>query len=121
MSEAFNIRSGIKQGCVLAPTLFVVFFSVLLKYAFKITNAGIFLRSRADGKLFNLARLRSKTKVSKVLLRDFLFAEDAALLAHSDDDLQNLLNGFSNASDDFGLTQGIDVSSSLLLHQVLCT
>lgn len=104
MSEAFNIRSGVKQGCVLAPTLFGIFFSVLLKHAFRTTNAGIFLRSRTDGKLFNLARLRSKTKVSQVLLRDFLFADDAALVAHSDDDLQNLLNGFSNACDDFGLT-----------------
>ena len=125
MSEAFNIRSGVKQGCVLAPTLFGVFFSVLLKHAFRTTNAGIFLRSRTDGKLFNLARLRSKTKVSQVLLRDFLFADDAALVAQSDNDLQNLLNGFSNACDDFGLTislkktkimtQGTDASSSLFI------
>ena len=62
LSEAFNIRSGVKQGCVLAPTLFGIFFSMLLKHAFRTTNAGIFLRSRTDGKLFNLARLRSKTK-----------------------------------------------------------
>ena len=55
MSEAFNIRSGVKQGCVLAPTLFGIFFSVLLKHAFRTTNAGIFLRSRTDGKLFNIA------------------------------------------------------------------
>ena len=123
MSEAFNIRSGVKQGCVLAPTLFGIFFSVLLKHAFRTTNVGILLRSRTDGKLFNLARLRWKTKVSQVLLRDFLFADDAALVAHSDDDLQNLLDDFSNACDDFGLTislqktkimtQGTDASSSL--------
>ena len=111
MSEAFNIRSGVKQGCVLAPTLFGVFFSVLLKHAFRTTNAGIFLRSRTDGKLFNLARLRLKTKVSQVLLRDFLFADDAALVAQSDNDLQNLLNGFSNTCDDFLLS----------FHQGLCT
>jgi len=58
MSEAFNIRGGVKQGCVLAPTLFGIFFSVLLKHAFRTTNGGIFLHSRTDGKLFNLARLR---------------------------------------------------------------
>ena len=33
-SEPFNIKSGVKQGCVLAPTLFGIFFSMLLKYAF---------------------------------------------------------------------------------------
>ena len=64
MSEAFNIRREVKEGCVLAPTLFGIFFSVLLKHAFRTTNAGIFFRCRTDGKLFNLARLRSKTKVS---------------------------------------------------------
>ena len=33
-SAAFNIRSGVKQGCVLAPTLFGVFSAVMLKHAF---------------------------------------------------------------------------------------
>ena len=104
MSGALNIRRGVKQGCVLASTLFGISFSVLLKHAFRTTNAGIFLLSRTDGKLFNRARLRSKTKVGQVLLRDFLFVDDAALVAQSDDDLQNLLNGFSNACEDVGLT-----------------
>ena len=33
-SESFNIRSGVKQGCVLAPTLFGIFFTVMLRHAF---------------------------------------------------------------------------------------
>ena len=33
-SEAFPIRSGVKQGCVLEPTLFGIFFSLLLSFAF---------------------------------------------------------------------------------------
>lgn len=31
-SEPFNIKSGIKQGCVLVPTLFGIFFSLLLNF-----------------------------------------------------------------------------------------
>ncbi|XP_063590147.1 uncharacterized protein LOC134767028 [Penaeus indicus] len=34
MSEHFGVRSGVKQGCVLAPTLFGIFFSTLLHHAF---------------------------------------------------------------------------------------
>ena len=34
LSDSFDIRSGVKQGCVLAPTLFGIFFSMLLKHAF---------------------------------------------------------------------------------------
>ena len=47
-SAAFNIRSGVKQGCVLAPTLFGIFFSVMLKHAFGPATEGIYLRTFPD-------------------------------------------------------------------------
>ena len=81
-SEAFPVSSGVKQGCVLAPTLFGIFFSMLLQYAFADCEEGIYIRTRADGKLFNLARLRAKTKVMEVLIREMLFADDAADISH---------------------------------------
>ena len=59
------------------------------------------------------------------LMANFSILPDSALLAFSDNDLQNLLNGFSNACDDFGLTislkktkimtQDTEVSSSLFI------
>ena len=33
-SRPFDIRGGVKQGCVLAPTLFGIFFALLLRHAF---------------------------------------------------------------------------------------
>ena len=36
MSEPLDIKSGVKQGCDLTPTLFGIFFSLLLKHAFGI-------------------------------------------------------------------------------------
>ena len=33
-SDPFNILSGVKQGCVLAPTLFGILFATLVKHAF---------------------------------------------------------------------------------------
>ena len=67
-SEPFNICSGVKQGCVLAPTLFGIFFAMLLKHAFGTSREGIYLGTRSDGRLFNLARLRAKTKVREALI-----------------------------------------------------
>ena len=96
-SEAFDINIGVKQGCVLAPTLFRIFFSILLKHAFGSAVEGVLLRTRSDGKLSNPSRLRAKTKVRKCMLRDLLFADNAALVAHSEKELQALLDRFSSA------------------------
>ena len=81
-SETFDIRRGAKQGCVLAPTLFGIFFALRMRHAFGSSSEGIYLHTRSDGmfssythltasidgKLFNLARLKAKTKVREVLV-----------------------------------------------------
>ena len=104
-SEAFPISSGVKQGCVLAPTLFGIFFSLLLQYAFNDCDEGVYLHTRTDGKLFNIARLRAKTKVRRILIRELLFADDVALVFHSVAHLQRLVDRFAHACiEEFGLT-----------------
>ena len=86
-SDPFPINSGVKQGCVLAPTLFGIFLSMLLFHAFKDNEDGIYLHTRSDGKLYNLARLRDKTKVRHVTIREVLFADDAAMATHTEEAL----------------------------------
>ena len=103
-SESFPILSGVKQGCVLAPTLFGVFFTLLLLYAHDESEDGIYIRTRGDGSLFNLARLRAKTKVRPVLIREMLFADDEALTAQSEEALQRLIDRLAHACNEFGLT-----------------
>ena len=48
------------------------------------------LHTRSTGGLFNTSRLRAKTKTKRVLIRELLYADDAALVAHSEVHLQNL-------------------------------
>ena len=125
-SEPFDIHSGVKQGCVLAPTLFGIFFAELLKHAFGTAKEGVYLHTRSDGRLFNLARLRAKTKVREVLIRDMLFADDAAVATHTQAQLQCLMDRFSQACKDFGLTislkktnvmaQGTDVQPEITIE-----
>ena len=102
-TETFKIRSGVKQlGCVFAPMLFGIFFGLLLKHVLD-TTEGIYFRTRSDDRLLNLARLRVKTKVRKDLIRDMLFADDAAVATHTQEELQSLMDCFPQACKDFGL------------------
>ena len=82
-SRPFDIRSGVKQGYVLAPTLIEIFFALLLRHALGTASEGICLQSRSDGRLFNLGRLRVKTKICEALIRDMLFADDAAVTTYT--------------------------------------
>ena len=100
-SEPFEIRSGVKQGCVLVPVLFGTFFGMLLKHVLDTTTEGIYFRTRSDDRLFNLARLRAKTKVRKDLIRDMLFADDAAVATHTQEELLSSMDCFSHACNDF--------------------
>ena len=77
---------------------------MLLKHAYSTSSKGIYLHTRSDGRLFNLARLRAKTKVHEVIIRDMLFADDVAIVAHSQNELQSLTDDFSQACKEFGLT-----------------
>ncbi|VDL89511.1 unnamed protein product [Schistocephalus solidus] len=51
VSEAFASTNGVKQGCVLAPTLFSLMFSVMLMDAYRDEQPGIRIAYRTDGHL----------------------------------------------------------------------
>ena len=53
-SDPFPVTNGVKQGCVLAPTLFSMMFSAMLTAAFQAGDNSLPIRYRFDGKLFNL-------------------------------------------------------------------
>ncbi|XP_069759741.1 uncharacterized protein [Narcine bancroftii] len=117
LSEPFTINNGVKQGCVLSPTLFSIFFSMMLNQAMKDLNNedAVYIRYRTDGSLFNVRRLQAHTKTQEKLVRELLFADDAALVAHSEPALQRLTSCFAETAKMFGLE--VSLKKTEVLHQ----
>eukprot|EP00745_Piridium_sociabile_P007473 TRINITY_DN1490_c1_g1_i7.p1 TRINITY_DN1490_c1_g1~~TRINITY_DN1490_c1_g1_i7.p1 ORF type:complete len:702 (-),score=160.58 TRINITY_DN1490_c1_g1_i7:112-2217(-) len=115
LSEPFPVANGVKQGCVLAPTLFSIMFSAMLSDAFRSGDIGVDLRYRTDGKLFNLRRLQARTKVQTTTVRDFLFADDCALNASERTEMQRSMDHLSTGCTNFGLT--ISTKKTEVMHQ----
>ena len=92
---------GVKQGCVLAPMLFSIFLSAMLEDAFRDIGDGVYIQSRQSAPLFNVAHFRAKT--TRILMRELLFADDSALVAHSAEEMQKIVDAFSNAAKKFSL------------------
>ncbi|KAL8589992.1 hypothetical protein ACOMHN_007017 [Nucella lapillus] len=106
-SEPFDITNGVKQGGGgggLAPVLFNLFFICVLSYAVRDIEDGVYIRYRMDGSLFDLRRLSVKTKTIEKLILEALFADDCALMAHTESTLQLIFNKFAEESRLFGLT-----------------
>ncbi|KAI8495016.1 hypothetical protein Bbelb_270020 [Branchiostoma belcheri] len=117
LSEHFPVLNGVKQGCVLAPTLFTIFFSMMLQQATEDLGDedGIYIRYRTDGSLFNLRCLQAHTKTLEQLIRELLFADAAALVAHTEFAMQRVTSCFAEASELFGLE--VSLKKTEVLHQ----
>ena len=102
--EPFKINNGLRQGCVLAPVLFNIFFTAVFAAAFQELGEGIPIRYKLNDRIFDSRNLQSKTAVFKTFIRELLYADDCALIAHSQQELQDMLSRFSSAVSKFGLT-----------------
>ena len=63
-----------------------------------------FIPDQMAGSSTSLVSEPRQRNVRKVLIRDMLFADDAAVATHAQEELQSLMDCFSQACKDFGLT-----------------
>ena len=117
LSGSFSIINSVKQGCVLALTLFSIFFSMMIK---QITedlddDSAVYICYCLDSSLFNLRRLHAHTKTLEQLFHNLLYANNTALVAHTKRPQQHLTSCFAEAAQLFGLE--VSLKKTEVLHQ----
>ncbi|BHF65550.1 hypothetical protein SprV_0200856300 [Sparganum proliferum] len=115
VSEAFAVTNGVKQGCVLAPTLFSLMYSAMLMDAYRDERPGIRIAYRTDGHLLNQRRMHFQSRVSTTTVHELLFADDCALNTTSKEEMQRSMDLFSAAFENFGLV--INTQKTVVMHQ----
>ena len=70
VSDTFAITNGVKQGCVLAHTVFSIFLSAMLEEAFRDMGDGDYIQSRQNADLFTVSHFRAN-----ILVRELLFLQ----------------------------------------------
>ena len=78
-------------------------------------KVGVYIWHRLDGCLFNLRLLQAHIKTREWVNRDRLFTYDAALVAHTEQDLQCIVSYIADASPLFGLE--VSLGKFVILHQ----
>ena len=143
-SDKFKIETGLRQGDVMAPTLFNIYFSMIIQVMEKrlaeimkgMNKDHIGVKIMYDTNIQCWEQKNKTTDVNDIVIRtstgykwrkkkntnmsfydlwNYLFADDAGLVATSVADLQIIVSLFNEISEAFGLS--ISIKKTEVLHQ----
>lgn len=114
-TEPFRVDTGVKQGCVIAPTLFSISIAAILHLTGKHLPQGVKIMCRTDRQLFNINRFRAKGRTTTTSIMELQYVDDDALVALSEGDLQCILVAFTKAYKQLGLN--INIKKTQILYQ----
>ncbi|KAI5699495.1 hypothetical protein M8J75_003861 [Diaphorina citri] len=115
-SPKFQVCIVVKQGCVLAPALFLTYIHAITQITLDRCNAGVEIRFRNDLDMFSRRNLKAASKTEKRKIQELMFADDAALIAETLENLQQLLDTFVEVANQFGLKVNVEKTKCMFIN-----
>ena len=104
LSDQFEVTTGVKQGCVMAPVLFNIYMLCVTHILHhEAEGEGVDVRYRLDRSLFDLSKLKARTKTELCNIKELQYADDAAIVAHSPQVLQSMIDTLLRTYNRMGL------------------
>ena len=86
-----------KQGCILAPALFLNFISIILFDVFTDFTQGLWIQRRPGLNLLNASQFKPIRKTRNVLVRELIFAQCIDFVVHIPSDVQEIITRFTKS------------------------
>ena len=100
VSEEFEVKIGVRQGCILSPLLYITFMDSVAKACTKMKKMDV-----------------SMLKLKPVILSMLSFAYDLALFGKSESDLQYNLNILNNELKKRGMKINANKTKTMLVNK----
>jgi hypothetical protein len=96
-TEEIEIKRGVRQGCILSPTLFNLYSEDVMNRTLSEQSVGI--------------------KINGVRLNNLRFADDTVLIAETLEELQTLVNKIADCSEEYGLSLNIKKTKFMVISK----
>ena len=113
-SDSFEVTNGLRQGCTLAPTLFNIYYSVVVSnWRDRCPAAGVNVRFKHGRKL--VGDRTAKSRLSLVKVTESQFADDTATYAVSRGVFEHSAREFVCSAKDWGMTVSIEKTKGMVI------
>ena len=114
ITDPIAVSNGLRQGCTLAPMLFNLYFSAVVRcWRDRCPQAGITVKYRVGRKL--VGDRTAKRSLQEMCMTESQFADDAALYTNTREEMDQVAREFVRTAAEWGLTVSIEKTKLLVV------
>jgi len=114
VSDWFEVRTGVRQGCVIAPLLFNIFIDYIVREALHDVSSGFRLGYRVGNRI---TWARTDKPLHEVILQLLLYADDMVLICDCPNDLKMLIERIDSITQKWGMCINVAKTKIMCMHR----